>query len=85
MTTPNEQSDRISIDVASELCQRLAIAAAARDLSVPDYVDALLRKALASEERDGTAAENDDWSRLSARAFARDWDSEEDEAYDRLA
>ncbi|MCX6020613.1 MAG: hypothetical protein NTZ05_02580 [Chloroflexi bacterium] len=40
---------------------------------------------LAAEEQDGNAAERADWSRLSEGAFLRDWDSEEDEAYDRLA
>ena len=87
MTTPNERSAHLTIAVAPELRQRLQAAAAAHQLSLPEYIETVLQQALAVEERDtaATEAERADWSRLSARSFARDWDSEEDAVYDRRA
>jgi hypothetical protein len=58
-------------------------AAASRDLSLRDYVELALRRALKADVLE--EAERRDWSRLSARSFARDWESEEDRAYDQLA
>lgn len=49
MSTPNPQRARLSIDVEPELRRRIKIAAAARDLSVREYVEAILRRALASD------------------------------------
>ena len=54
------------------------------ELSVRDYVEGVLQRALEDEERTASADERQAWSRLSSRAFARDWDSEEDQAHDRL-
>jgi hypothetical protein len=50
MALPDERRARLSIDVAPELRRRIKIAAAARDLSVRDYVEMVLRHALESEE-----------------------------------
>ena len=72
---------RLSTDVEPELRRQIKVAAATRDLSVREYVLRILRQALAMEatdSRDETGA----WSRLSAAAFARDWESEEDSVYD---
>ncbi|MBI4494073.1 MAG: hypothetical protein HY690_14895 [Chloroflexi bacterium] len=76
---------RLSIDVEPELRRRIKIAAAERDLSVKDYVVAVLRRALEAEGHLQTPAEGMAWAQLSARSFARDWESEEDQVYDRLA
>ena len=76
---------RLSIDVEPELRRKIKIAAAQRDLSVRDYVVAILQRALAAEERDETGSTGTAWAQLSARSFARDWESEEDQAYDHLS
>ena len=75
---------RLSIDVGPELRRQIELAAAERNVSVCDYVVAILRRALAGE-RDEASPEARGWAQLSARSFARDWESEEDRAYDRLA
>ncbi len=49
MATPNQRRARLSIEVEPELRRRIKIAAAARDLSVREYVEAILRQALASD------------------------------------
>lgn len=54
------------------------------DVSVRDYVIAALRRALTAAGAEGED-ESRAWSRLSEAVFARDWDSEEDSAYDDLA
>lgn len=85
MSVSNERRARLSIDVTPELRRRLKVAAATRDLSVREYVETILRQALEAEERGETPKGRAAWSRLSVRPFARDWDSEEDQAYDGLA
>ena len=75
---------RLSLDVEPELRRRIKIVAAQKDISVRDYVVAILRQALEAEDRSEAPVERAAWSRLSARPFARDWDSEEDRAYDEL-
>src|SRR5579884_2888030 len=49
MPMPNQRRARLSIEVEPELRRRIKIAAAARDLSVREYVEAILRLALASD------------------------------------
>jgi plasmid stability protein len=71
---------RLSIDVEPDLRRRVKVAAAAHDLSIRDYLEAIIRRALADEQQPDAG-----WSALSARSFARDWDSEEDQVYDQLA
>jgi hypothetical protein len=85
MSASNERRARLSIDVEPELRRRVKLAATARDLSIREYVEATLRRALEAEGQGETPAAGAAWSRLSARSFARDWESEEDQAYDRLA
>src|SRR5690349_19841924 len=85
MTISNERRARLSIDVTPELRRRIKIAAATREVSVREYVETILRQALEAEESGEPPAERTAWSRLSARSFARDWESPEDEVYDRLA
>lgn len=60
MATPNERRARLSIDVELDLRRRLKIAAAGRDLSVREYVEAILRQALASD-----ASEEDKGGRMT--------------------
>ena len=74
---------RLSVDVEPELRKRLKLVATERDMTVHDYVVALLRQALAEAERQRADAESASWAPLSSRAFARDWESEEDQVYDR--
>ncbi len=76
---------RLSIEVEPELRRRIKIVAAQKDLSIRDYIEGVLRRALEAEESEEAESEGKAWSRPSARSFARDWDSEEDQAYDRLA
>lgn len=85
MTISNERRARLSIDVTPELRRRIKVAAATREISVREYVETILRQALEAEEREEPAAERAVWSRLSASSFARDWESPEDQVYDRLA
>lgn len=60
MTTPNQRRTRLSIDVEPGLRWRIKIAAAARDLSIREYVEAILRQAIASD-----AAEEDKRDRIT--------------------
>ncbi len=80
MTPRTTQRVRISLDVEPELRRQVRTAAAAQKLSMRDYIVASLKRSLATDEREEAAT----WAQLSARAFARDWDSEEDAVYDRL-
>jgi hypothetical protein len=82
MSVPGERRARLSIDVEPELRRRIKIAAAARDLSVREYVEAILRQALEAEAWGEATAEQVDWSTLSAGGLARD--AEQDEASNRL-
>lgn len=85
MATENERLSSLSIEVEAELRQRIEDAAAARHLSTRDFVVAALRRAVndrGGPDRPATASE---WTRLSASAFARDWDSDADAVYDDLA
>lgn len=76
---------RLSIDVDPGLRRKIKIAAASRDLSIRDYVEAVLRQSVGEEQPTETAADRSTWSWLSARSFARDWESEADQVYDRLS
>jgi hypothetical protein len=49
MATPNQRRARLSIDVEPGLRRRIKIAAATRDLSVREYVEGIVRQALASD------------------------------------
>ncbi|HYU17360.1 MAG TPA: hypothetical protein VEQ11_01545 [Chloroflexota bacterium] len=80
-TARDPRRARLSIYVEPELRRKIKMAAAEKDLTVRDYVVTVLQRALASEGRAETAA-NDAWARLSVGSFARDWDSEEDRVYD---
>lgn len=82
---PQHQRMRLSIEVEPELRRQIETAAADRDISVHDYVIALLRRAVAEDEGDDTSAEAVTWAWLSARSFARDWESDADRAYDQLS
>ncbi len=72
---------RLTIDVEPDLRRQIKIAAARHDQTVRDYVITTLRRALDAEPADDTTG----WGPLSARSFARDWDSEEDAVYDDLS
>lgn len=81
MSAPGERRARLSIDVEPELHRRIKIVAAARDLSVREYVEAILRQALEAEAQGEDTAEQVAWSTLSAGGLARD--AEQDEASNR--
>ena len=85
LTKGANQRVRLAIDVEPELRRKIKVAAAERDLSVRDFVVAILRRALIAEEQTDSRDEGREWSTLSASSFARDWDSPEDQAYDGLA
>lgn len=68
---------RLSIEVDSDLRRRLKIVAAQHDVTIRDYVLAAVERALDAEDREG-------WTRLSHASFARDWNAEGDEVYDRV-
>lgn len=76
---------RLSIEVEPELRRRLKVVAAQKDTSIRDYVVAVLLRALEAEGVEERKSPGQGWSRLSARSFARDWDSDEDAAYDQPA
>jgi hypothetical protein len=81
MSAPGKRRARLSIDVEPELRRRIKVAAAARDLSVRKYVEAILRQALEAEAHGEGEADQATWSTLSARGLARD--AERDEASNR--
>lgn len=76
---------RLSIEIEPELRQKIKDAAEGKNLSVRDYVLTILQRALDEHERTTTDEHDVAWTRLSAGAFARDWDSDEDRVYDRLS
>jgi len=80
------------VEVEPELHRRVKIAATERDMTIKDYVVRVLEGVAAAQEkvrRERGASDagegSDDLARLSAAAFARDWESEEDSVYDELA
>jgi len=73
---------RLSVNVESELDRKIHLAATARNLSVHNYVVDVLRKEVAREEPGKEPRDSASWAQLSANVFARDWNSEEDQAYD---
>lgn len=84
MSNPNPRA-RLSIDVEPEMRRKIKIIATEKDISVRDYVITILQHAIEEEERHGTITEGAAWAGLSARAFIRDWISEEDRVYDDLS
>ena len=75
---------RLSIDLDPDLRRQIKIMAAAKDLSIRDYVMQILWSALRTDESIVANQADSSWSRLSARSFARDWESEDDRVYDEL-
>jgi hypothetical protein len=78
---PQHQRLRLSIEVEPELRRQIETAAADRDVSVHDYIISILKRAVVEDESDEAVG----WARLSARSFARDWESEADQVYDHLS
>ena len=76
---------RLSIEIEPELRQKIKDAAEAKKLSVRDYMLTILQRALDEHERATTDEHDVAWARLSARAFDRDWNSDEDRVYDPLS
>ena len=66
MPAPGEQRARLSVDVEPELRRRIKRAAAARSLSVREYVEAILRQALEAEVQGEDTAEQAAWLTLPA-------------------
>ncbi|MGI8912198.1 MAG: hypothetical protein ACR2JY_00160 [Chloroflexota bacterium] len=70
---------RLSMDDDPQLRRRLKMVAAAHDQTITQYVERALQRALAEDELQAG------WSQLSAPAFNRDWNSDEDAVYDQLS
>ena len=84
MATESEHGTvRLYLDVESDFHRRIEAAAAERGQTIREYVVHVLDKALAAGAED--AEDTSQWARLSARSFARDWDSPEDAVYDQLS
>lgn len=81
-TNSENRWTRLSIDIEPELQRKIQIAASRKDLSVRDYVITVLQHALVVEEDGEAPSDEAEWARLSARSFARDWDSDEDQVYE---
>jgi hypothetical protein len=82
MPAPNQRRVRLSIDVQPELRRRIKIAAAQRDLSVRDYVEAILRQTLDAEAQGKGVTGRARETEVSARSAAYERDSDEDKATD---
>ncbi len=74
--------NQLSIDVEPELRQRIEREASSKNVSIQDYVVAVLRRATLEAEHDDDGKA---WGQLSAHSFARDWTSDEDAVYDTIA
>jgi hypothetical protein len=86
MSTPDERHEaRLAIEIEPELRTRVEAAAAERELSVRDYVAAVLRQAVEHHAENGISGQSSEWSQLSVPVFARDWESDADAVYDNLA
>jgi hypothetical protein len=86
MSTRGERDNaRLAIEIEPQLRKRIEAAAAERDMSVRDYVVAALRQALDSYGSERPQSQSADWSQLSVRSFARDWESDADAIYDDMA
>ena len=86
MSARNERNESLlSIEIETELRNRIEAAAIERDMSLRDYVAAALRDALDSQGVARPSNQSDEWSRLSIPSFARDWESDADAIYDDLA
>ena len=81
----NRARVRLSIEVEPELRRRIKVVAARKDVTVRDFIQRALERALEEDEKGQIENERGAWSRLSVPSFARDWESEGDQAYDRLA
>lgn len=85
MSAWNERNESLlSIEIETELRNRIEAAAIERDISLRDYVAAALRDALDSQGVARPSSQSDEWSRLSIPSFARDWESDADAIYDDL-
>lgn len=79
---------RLSVEVEVELHRRVKIAATERDMTIKEYVIGILEGVAEVEargKRGDARRSTEDLARLSAAAFARDWESEEDSVYDELS
>lgn len=79
----------LSVEVEPDLHRRVEIAAAERDMKIEDFVVRVLEDVAGPErERHDDGASDceagEELAHISAAAFARDWDSEEDSVYDEL-
>lgn len=68
---------RLIAEVEPELRRRVKVAAVNRETSVSEWVEDAVRRELEREAADSVSV-----SRASVPAFARDWESDEDGAYD---
>lgn len=80
-----KENARLSIDVAPVMRTRLKIAAARRGVSLREYCLEAIQERLEHETQLDHQLEESSWVHLSSRAFARDWNSDEDSVYDNLS
>lgn len=84
-TRKHERRTRLSVAIEPDLRRRIERAAANQNLSVPDYVVAVLHQATAIDGDDESSTGSTAWPQLAMRSFARDWESAEDAVYDHLS
>jgi len=86
MQKPDEGDEmRLAIEIEPGMRKRIEAAAAARGVSIKDYVVTALRQALDSSEPGRPSDVPGEWGNLSNGSFARDWISDADAVYDDLA
>jgi len=79
----SRETARLSIDVAPALRARVKIAATRQGVILREYCLTAIQERLRHDTL--LHEEESAWARLSARAFARDWNSDEDGIYDSLS
>jgi hypothetical protein len=84
-TRDDQDESPLTVDIEPELRKRVETAAAARSMTVRDYVAAVLRQALERGGSEQRSDQGEEWNRLSIPSFARDWESDADAIYDDLA
>lgn len=80
-----EQTVRLSIDVNPALRKKLKIAATIRGTSLREYCLRAIENCLEAEDVAEKNSKEAAWTQLSAKAFIRDWNSQEDSVYDNLS
>lgn len=83
-STRSTERARLSLDVSPDLRRRIKLIAVRRDLTVREFAERALLREVENEEKKLARAEGKGWSAISEPSFARDWNSDQDSAYDQL-